>query len=59
MSESKAESMPSAYQKLLDELPRTGPGTRGGEMLGGIGTRSVYRPTSRTFPSLLGCYAKT
>ena len=23
----------SAYQKLLDELPRTGPGTRGGEML--------------------------
>jgi nitrite reductase/ring-hydroxylating ferredoxin subunit len=23
----------SAYQKFLDELPRTGPGTRGGEML--------------------------
>jgi nitrite reductase/ring-hydroxylating ferredoxin subunit len=23
----------SAYQRLLDELPRTGPGTRGGEML--------------------------
>jgi nitrite reductase/ring-hydroxylating ferredoxin subunit len=23
----------SAYQKLLDDLPRTGPGTRGGEML--------------------------
>lgn len=33
MLESKAESTPSAYQKLLDELPRTGPGTRGGEML--------------------------
>jgi nitrite reductase/ring-hydroxylating ferredoxin subunit len=33
MSDSKAESGPSAYQKLLDELPRTGPGTRGGEML--------------------------
>jgi len=36
MSENKAESgtaTQSAYQKLLDDLPRTGPGTRGGEML--------------------------
>ena len=36
MSENKAESgtaAQSAYQKLLDDLPRTGPGTRGGEML--------------------------
>ena len=34
MAETKAESAgQSAYQKLLDDLPRTGPGTRGGEML--------------------------
>src|SRR5437870_7226882 len=34
MTESKAENVGrSAYQKLLEELPRTGPGTRGGEML--------------------------
>ncbi len=34
MSESKTENPgPSAYQRLLDELPRTGAGTRGGEML--------------------------
>ena len=36
MSENKAESgtmAQSAYQKLLDDLPRTGQGTRGGEML--------------------------
>src|SRR4029450_9709836 len=34
MTESKAENVgQSAYQKLLDELPRTGQGTRGGEML--------------------------
>src|SRR6266508_4372034 len=33
MSDTKAETAPSAYQKLLEELPRTGPGTRGGEML--------------------------
>ncbi|MGE5217236.1 MAG: Rieske 2Fe-2S domain-containing protein [Chloroflexota bacterium] len=33
MSESKTEAVVSTYQKLLDELPRTGPGTRGGEML--------------------------
>ena len=55
MLESKAESTPSAYQKLLDELPRTGPGTRGGEMLRRYWHRSVYRPTSRTFRSPLEC----
>ena len=34
MAETKAENAgQSAYQKLLDDLPRTGPGTRGGEML--------------------------
>jgi nitrite reductase/ring-hydroxylating ferredoxin subunit len=33
MSDTKAETGPSAYQKLLDELPHTGSGTRGGEML--------------------------
>src|SRR5437660_1950932 len=36
MSDAKAGSVTSAqsaYQKLLEELPRTGPGTRGGEML--------------------------
>src|SRR5687768_16387189 len=36
MSEAQAEKSgagQSAYQKLLEELPRTGPGTRGGEML--------------------------
>src|SRR4029453_14644521 len=34
MAETKAESAgQSAYPKLLDDLPRTGPGTRGGEML--------------------------
>ena len=33
MSELKGECGISAYQKLLGELPRTGPGTRGGEML--------------------------
>ena len=34
MTESKAENLgQSAYQKLLDDLPRTGPGTKGGEML--------------------------
>ncbi|HUF41454.1 MAG TPA: Rieske 2Fe-2S domain-containing protein [Verrucomicrobiae bacterium] len=36
MSERNGESgagPQSAYQKFLDELPRTGPGTRGGEML--------------------------
>lgn len=33
MADSKAEHSPSVYQRLLDELPRTGPGTRGGEML--------------------------
>ena len=36
MSDTKADhgaAAQSAYQKLLDDLPRTGPGTRGGEML--------------------------
>jgi nitrite reductase/ring-hydroxylating ferredoxin subunit len=36
MADTKVESggpAQSAYQKLLEELPRTGPGTRGGEML--------------------------
>ena len=34
MAENKEEAAPqSAYQKLLEELPRTGPGTRAGEML--------------------------
>jgi phenylpropionate dioxygenase-like ring-hydroxylating dioxygenase large terminal subunit len=33
MFDRKVDTAPSAYQKLLDELPRTGPGTRGGEML--------------------------
>jgi nitrite reductase/ring-hydroxylating ferredoxin subunit len=36
MSETRFESAGpalSAYQKLLEELPRTGPGTKGGEML--------------------------
>lgn len=33
MSLSQSEAGISAYQKLLDDLPRTGPGTRGGEML--------------------------
>ena len=33
MSDHKSETVPSAYQKMLDELPRTRPGTRGGEML--------------------------
>lgn len=36
MLDTKAESRnstQSAYQKFLDDLPRTGPGTRGGEML--------------------------
>ncbi len=33
MSDTQVESGPSAYQKLLEDLPRTGPGTRGGEML--------------------------
>jgi nitrite reductase/ring-hydroxylating ferredoxin subunit len=36
MTEAKVEGMGpalSAYQKLLEELPRTGPGTKGGEML--------------------------
>ena len=33
MSDARVETAPSAYQKLLDELPRTAPGTRGGEML--------------------------
>src|SRR5947207_16006885 len=36
MSDAKAGSVTSAqsaYQKLLEELPLTGPGTRGGEML--------------------------
>src|SRR4029453_6078608 len=34
MAEKQAENAgQSAYQKLLDELPRTGQGTRGGEML--------------------------
>jgi len=36
MSDAKVEtgsSAQSAYQKLLEELPRTGPGTRGGAML--------------------------
>ena len=33
MSDFKPESGTSAYQKLLDDLPRTGPGSRGGEML--------------------------
>ncbi len=36
MADTKVEGAgpaPSAYQKLLDELPRTGPGTKGGEML--------------------------
>ena len=33
MSLSQSEPGISAYQKLLDDLPRTGPGTRGGEML--------------------------
>jgi nitrite reductase/ring-hydroxylating ferredoxin subunit len=36
MADTKAESAApgvSAYQRLLDELPRTGPDTRGGEML--------------------------
>ena len=33
MSLSQSEPGISAYQKLLDDLPRTRPGTRGGEML--------------------------
>jgi hypothetical protein len=36
MADGKVDSGPagqSSYQQLLDELPRTGPGTRGGEML--------------------------
>jgi nitrite reductase/ring-hydroxylating ferredoxin subunit len=36
MAETKSENASpalSAYQKLLDELPRTAPGTKGGEML--------------------------
>jgi nitrite reductase/ring-hydroxylating ferredoxin subunit len=36
MSDARADNgaaAQSAYQKFLDELPRTGPGTRGGEML--------------------------
>ncbi|HXV47346.1 MAG TPA: Rieske 2Fe-2S domain-containing protein [Candidatus Binatia bacterium] len=36
MSDNRTETIntaPSSYQRLLDELPRTGPGTRGGEML--------------------------
>jgi nitrite reductase/ring-hydroxylating ferredoxin subunit len=36
MSDSRAESATSgqsSYQQLLDDLPRTGPGTKGGEML--------------------------
>ena len=36
MSETKVETAgpaQSAYQKLLEDLPRTGPGTKGGEML--------------------------
>ena len=33
MSDTQAESGPSAYQKLLEDMPRTGSGTRGGEML--------------------------
>ena len=36
MADGKVDRGPAAqssYQQLLDELPRTGPGTRGGEML--------------------------
>src|SRR5258705_4393148 len=33
MSDSEPESGTSAYQKLLGDLPGTGPGTKGGEML--------------------------
>ncbi|HEU4345366.1 MAG TPA: hypothetical protein VFU31_27760, partial [Candidatus Binatia bacterium] len=33
MKTESGNSTQSAYQKLLDDLPRTGPGTRGGEML--------------------------
>jgi len=33
MRETETKSVPSGYQKLLDELPRTGPGTKAGEML--------------------------
>ena len=29
----RSNSAQNSYQQLLDELPRTGPGTRGGEML--------------------------
>ena len=32
-SDDRGTTAQSSYQKLLDELPRTGPGTRGGEML--------------------------
>src|SRR5262245_25977028 len=33
MSDAKTKSAPSAYQKLLDELPQTGPETQNNEML--------------------------
>ena len=54
MTDGKIQSgnpAPSSYQQLLDELPRTGPGTKGGEMLRRYWHPVCLSATSRTFPS--------